>query len=53
MFNVNYIEYMEYEEEIEATNIDEAKRQFEIAVEMGQVEPIEARVLEYKVMPKI
>ena len=52
-FTINYSEYLEYEEEVEATTIEEAKKQFELAVEDGQVEPTTAKILEYKVMPDI
>jgi hypothetical protein len=44
---------MEYEEDIEAVSIDEAKKQFEAAVSEGQVEPTEARIIEYTVEPNV
>lgn len=53
IYNINYSEYMEFEEEIEAVNIEEAKRKFEEAVKNGECEPITARVMEYVVDPEI
>ena len=50
-YTIIYSEYMEYEEEIEAPNIDEAKRKFEEQVQAGSIEPTAARVTEYKVEP--
>ena len=52
-FTINYSEYLEYEEEVEAVTIDVAKRQFELAVEDGQVEPVTAKIIEYKVVPDV
>ena len=49
MYKVLYAEYMEYEEDVEASSEQEAKVQFERAVQDGQIEPTEARVMEYKV----
>lgn len=51
LFKIIYSEYMEYEEQFEATTIEEAKRQFEEAVQDGQAEPTSAQVCEYKVEP--
>ena len=48
-YKIIYVEYMEYEEDVEATSEEEARKQFQQAVEDGQVEPIEARIVEYKV----
>ena len=53
MFNIIYSEYMEYEEDVEAINIEEAKKQFEQAVSDGQVEPMTARIIEYVVDPVV
>jgi hypothetical protein len=44
---------MEYEEDIEAVSIEEAKRQFETAVQNGEIEPTTAKVMEYKVEPNV
>jgi len=52
-FTIHYSEYLEYEEDVEASTIDEAKKQFELAVDDGQVEPVTAKILEYKVVPDI
>jgi len=50
-FKIMYTEYLEYDEDVEASSEAEAKKQFESAVEDGQVEPVEARIVEYKVQP--
>jgi hypothetical protein len=51
LFKIIYSEYMEYEEEVEATTIDEAKKKLEEEVTDGQAEPTSAQVCEYKVEP--
>ena len=53
IYNITYSEYMEYEEDIEAMSIEEAKRKFEEAVSSGEVEPTTARIMEYQVDPEI
>ena len=53
LYKIIYAEYMEYEEDVEASTPEEAKRQFEQAVEDGQVEPLEARIIQYKVEAKV
>ena len=53
IYSIVYSEYMEYEEDIEAVNIQEAKKKFEEAVSCGQLEPTTARVMEYQVDPEI
>ena len=53
IFNISYSEYMEYEEDIEAVNIEEAKKKFEQAVSDGQLEPMTARIIEYVVDPAL
>lgn len=53
LFNIVYSEYMEYEDDIEAVTIAEAKRKFEEAVKAGQIEPVTARVMEYEVTPDV
>jgi hypothetical protein len=51
IYTISYSEYMEYEETIEATTIEEAKRKFEDVVSNGGVVPVTARILEYQVDP--
>jgi hypothetical protein len=52
-YNIIYAEYMEYDEDIEAVSIEEAKRKFEDAVSSGEIEPVQARVMEYQVEPNV
>ena len=52
-YTVIYSEYMEYEEEIEASSIAEAKQKFEEIVQAGSCEPTAARVTVYKVEPVV
>ena len=52
-FKIIYSEYMEYEEEVEAETVDEAKREFEEQVTEGHAEPTSAQVCEYKVVPVV
>jgi hypothetical protein len=52
-YTIIYSEYMEYEEDIEAVNIEEAKSKFESSVTNGEIEPIEAKVMQYKVEPNV
>ena len=53
IYNITYSEYLEYEEDIEAISIDEAKKKFEEEVSLGQLEPTTARIMEYQVDPEI
>lgn len=53
IYKIQYSEYMEYDEDVEATSIEEAKRKFEAMVAAGEVEPITARVMEYVVDPEV
>lgn len=52
-YTITYCEYLEYEEDVEAATIEEAKRKFEDMVSSGGVEPVTARILDYQVDPLI
>lgn len=49
MFTINYSEFMSYQEDIEAINVEEARTKFEQAVENGQFEPVEAKIINYDI----
>lgn len=53
IYSIVYSEYMEFEEDIEAMSIQEAKDKFEEAVKTGGIEPVAARVMDYEVTPVI